>query len=439
MAWYPDLGNMLNQDIFDALATFITQAQQRAEQIADEFAMPLFCLKAVHLADATISMKELGTRMGYDPSYVTMIANTLEERGLAKREPNAADRRAKHLVLTADGLEMKGRLEQAMLGQAPWSRLEPTEQRSLLALVRKMSALDRTTRPPTRGERAARDQIGAAWRPADTGAAPAVGDRSADGCLLLQAGHSRAPGADEPPVADHGTDPAAAVSRRGRARAAASLEIRQAARRILTRHGHDAVTLRAIAREAGMTAPALYRYYGSREDLISHLTADIFLEVTDDIRAATNRARDARHGDATAKLTVARQEFRRWSLSHRAEFRLLFAAPLPRPGQHDLAAQCEQKFAWAFLELFLQRWPDHPASAHPEPANAQARQPLGYLSSWLQADLPPSVLIAFVRCWIQLHAQVALEVSGYPGIASLSESGTMHTGTAWMAPGPARW
>lgn len=222
------------------------------------------------------------------------------------------------------------------------------------------------------------------------------------------------------------------MTRRGRARAAASREIKQAARQILVRHGLEAVTLRAIAREAGMTAPALYRYYGSREDLITHLVADIFLEVTDHIRAAAGAAGDSRPDDATAKLAVARQEFRRWSLHHRTEFGLLFAAPLPRPGQHDVATQCGQKFAWAFLELFLQRWPDHPASAAPEPANGQASQPLSYLSGWLQADLPASVLLAFLRCWIRLHALVALEVSGYSGIAALSESGT---DAAWPVPG----
>jgi len=56
-----------------------------------------------------------------------------------------------------------------------------------------------------------------------------------------------------------------ALSRRDRLRAATVQEIKQTARRLLVSQGPDAVTLRAIAREMGMTAPGLYRYFSSHE------------------------------------------------------------------------------------------------------------------------------------------------------------------------------
>ena len=59
-----------------------------------------------------------------------------------------------------------------------------------------------------------------------------------------------------------------AASRRDRVRAATIEEIKETARRLLVTKGPEAVSLRAIAREMGMTAPALYRYFGSREDLL---------------------------------------------------------------------------------------------------------------------------------------------------------------------------
>ena len=229
----------------------------------------------------------------------------------------------------------------------------------------------------------------------------------------------------------------AAVSRRDRIRAATSLEIRQAARRILVRHGPPALTLRAVAREVGMTAPALYRYFSSREDLVTHLAADIFLEVTDDVRAAIKTAGHASHGDAAATLAAARQAFRRWSLQHRAEFGLAFAAPLPRVGQDDRAAECGQQFASAFLELFLQRWQEGPIPAPPELIPAEAAGPLDYLSGWLRADLPADTVHAFLRCWIRLHTAVTLEVSGYPGMVP-EESGAIQAENARPLPGPAR-
>ena len=74
-------------------------------------------------------------------------------------------------------------------------------------------------------------------------------------------------------TAEAGTTPGAGhpPSRRDRLRAATSEEIIQTARRLLVQSGPEAVTLRAIAREMGMTAPGLYRYFDSHEELLRHV------------------------------------------------------------------------------------------------------------------------------------------------------------------------
>lgn len=102
-----------------------------------------------------------------------------------------------------------------------------------------------------------------------------------------------------------------APSRRDRVRAATTEEIKQTARRILVSEGPDAVSLRAIARDMGMTAPALYRYFGSHDELIKHVCADIFTELAGDIRKAIDSATAATGGDMTAKVMGACWEFRR--------------------------------------------------------------------------------------------------------------------------------
>jgi len=65
-------------------------------------------------------------------------------------------------------------------------------------------------------------------------------------------------------------------SRRDRLRAATMEEIIQTARRLLVSSGPEAMTLRAIAREMGMTAPGLYRYFDSHEELNRHVCATFF-------------------------------------------------------------------------------------------------------------------------------------------------------------------
>jgi MarR family transcriptional regulator, organic hydroperoxide resistance regulator len=138
MGWCVD-GDKLDQDIFDAVTELIGYLLQRGEKLAGEFGVPGFCIKAIHRLDASVPMKELGKRMRCDPSFITSIADTLEKRGLACREPSPADRRVKNLVLTPAGLELKARIENAILGEMPWTRaLDPAERETLLALLRKM-------------------------------------------------------------------------------------------------------------------------------------------------------------------------------------------------------------------------------------------------------------------------------------------------------------
>ena len=84
------------------------------------------------------------------------------------------------------------------------------------------------------------------------------------------------------------SSPTETASRRDRVRAATAQEIKQTARRLLVDQGTEAVTLRAIAREIGMTAPALYRYFGSHEELLRSVVGDIFTELADDRHAATS-------------------------------------------------------------------------------------------------------------------------------------------------------
>jgi MarR family transcriptional regulator, organic hydroperoxide resistance regulator len=130
----------LDQEIFDAVAGLITQLLAQAEAVAESYSVPVFCAKALHMLDASMAMKELGRRMKCDPSFVTAIADTLEKRGLATREPSAADRRIKNLVLSPEGLAVKQRLEADLLSRMPWTRvLDVAERECFLGLIRKMT------------------------------------------------------------------------------------------------------------------------------------------------------------------------------------------------------------------------------------------------------------------------------------------------------------
>jgi len=88
-------------------------------------------------------MKELGRRMHCDASFVTLVADMMEKRGLARREPHPADRRVKNVVLTEDGLALKQKIEAEITARMPWTMaLNGDERSQLLALIRKMLSTD---------------------------------------------------------------------------------------------------------------------------------------------------------------------------------------------------------------------------------------------------------------------------------------------------------
>lgn len=132
--------DQLDLDFLDALAGLFARLAAEGEQLAKDFEVPAFFLKALHLIDAPLAMKELGQRMHCDPSFVTGIADMLEKRGLAVRESDPGDRRVKRLVLTGAGLEMKHRVEQEMLARLPWRQeLSQDERVMLIKLLHKLA------------------------------------------------------------------------------------------------------------------------------------------------------------------------------------------------------------------------------------------------------------------------------------------------------------
>ena len=135
----PLTDEQLNQQISDTVPELIKHIHELGQRIAIEFGLNGSDAVALIKLDAPLTMKELGQRMGCDPSFVTTIADSLEKHGLARREPSLRDRRSKNIVLTPEGVTVRDRLFREILSQAPWcTELDTGERRCLLGLMRKM-------------------------------------------------------------------------------------------------------------------------------------------------------------------------------------------------------------------------------------------------------------------------------------------------------------
>jgi AcrR family transcriptional regulator len=210
---------------------------------------------------------------------------------------------------------------------------------------------------------------------------------------------------------------ATGLSRRDRVRAATVTEIKDTARRILVAEGADGLSLRAIAREMGMTAPALYRYFPSREELVGALIADLYDELTATLTTAANAAGEAGAGDPRAGITAASWAFRGWALAHPREFGLLFGSPIPGIDAHaddTPAGLASERFGQLFGDLVARIYLADP---FPVPAeddmDPELRRELREWCSALPVELPIGAAQVFVSCWIRLYGMVAMEVFGH--------------------------
>jgi AcrR family transcriptional regulator len=117
-----------------------------------------------------------------------------------------------------------------------------------------------------------------------------------------------------------------AAGTRARVRAALTQEIVDAARRQLASDGAAALSLRAVARELGMASSAVYRYFPSRDDLLTALIVEAYDAVGD----AAERAEAAvARADLRARLHAICTAVRGWALAHPHEYALVYGSPVP--------------------------------------------------------------------------------------------------------------
>src|SRR5690348_167939 len=117
-----------------------------------------------------------------------------------------------------------------------------------------------------------------------------------------------------------------APSIRARVRAEMVEEIKSVARRRLATDGGD-LSLRAVARDMGMVSSALYRYFPSRDDLLTALIIDGYNAMGETAERADAAVTD--RADLTGRWLAVAHALRDWALSRRYEYALLYGTPVP--------------------------------------------------------------------------------------------------------------
>src|SRR6202042_823749 len=115
--------------------------------------------------------------------------------------------------------------------------------------------------------------------------------------------------------------PSASRTARERARAELTREIKQEARRQLAASGATGLSLRAVARELGMVSSALYRYFPSRDDLLTALIIDAYNTLGEHAEKAEAAVPRSRY---RARLHAVCDGARAWAVTHPNEYALVY-------------------------------------------------------------------------------------------------------------------
>ncbi|MFB9630666.1 TetR/AcrR family transcriptional regulator [Nonomuraea helvata] len=199
------------------------------------------------------------------------------------------------------------------------------------------------------------------------------------------------------------------MSRRDRLRAQTTAEIKSIALELMAAGGPDAISLRAIAREMGMTAGAIYSYYATRDDLVTTLIADLYTALVD----AAESARDAVPADDPGGRILAwAQTVREWALAHPEGFRLIYGDAVPgyQPPADGPAKEAEQRACRGLTGLVAAAW------RGPDKGEYGWSDFDPVLAEDIQATfpgLPPDAVALTIRVWGRLHGLVALEIYGH--------------------------
>jgi AcrR family transcriptional regulator len=203
-----------------------------------------------------------------------------------------------------------------------------------------------------------------------------------------------------------GAVPPAHTTARERARAAVLEEIKDEARRQLADVGAAGLSLRSVARELGMVSSGIYRYYASRDELLTALIVDSYA----DLAAATRRAVDRAGEDGREVWRAACAAIRTWARRHPQEYALLYGSPVPGYAAPETTIAPATDVYRALAEA-VRRSPrrGRRRTELPPALAADAAR----MAAELELDDDPTRVIGLLCAWATVFGLVSLEAFGH--------------------------
>ncbi|MFI2642373.1 TetR/AcrR family transcriptional regulator [Streptomyces sp. NPDC018610] len=194
---------------------------------------------------------------------------------------------------------------------------------------------------------------------------------------------------------------------RARARTEITAAIKEAARGQLAAEGAAKLSLRAVARELGMVSSALYRYFPSRDDLLTALIIDAYDSLGATAETAHRAVADA---GPLERWTTVCEAVRGWALAHPHEYALIYGSPVPGYTAPRTTVPAAARVGLLLIGIVRDA---HEQGRLTGPAlPGELRREAERMTADLAPDLPPEIATALVAAWAQLYGLVGFELFG---------------------------
>lgn len=227
---------------------------------------------------------------------------------------------------------------------------------------------------------------------------------------------ARPPGTPTVPMASSGSDlersstpRARPPGPRARARAAVLEEIKVAARAQLAERGAAALSVRHVARDLGMSSSGMYRYFSSRDELLTALIIDAYNELGEAVECAEAEVDRA---DLYGRWVAAASAVRTWAKAHLQEYGLLFGSPVPGYAAPPETVGPAARVPLALAGILRGAWDKRTAEAAGPPRSTGVDRGLSEMVEPL-AGLPPEFVANGILAWVELFGFVSFELFGH--------------------------
>ena len=200
---------------------------------------------------------------------------------------------------------------------------------------------------------------------------------------------------------------------RERARAELTREIKQEARRQLAAHGAQGLSLRAVARELGMVSSALYRYFPSRDELLTALIIDAY-DALGDAAEAADAGRPA--ADIRGRWAATCHAVRNWALAHPHEYALISGSPVPGYQAPQATVVPAARIARVAGGLVADAWREARVAgggaAPLTPLPPELAEQAAVVADAIAPGVPGAVIARLLIAWTQLFGMISFELFG---------------------------